>query len=41
MAEYAVALGVITPIIVLTLTFLSETVASKIESIASLLPGAG
>jgi Flp pilus assembly pilin Flp len=41
MAEYAVALGVITPIIILTLTFLSETVATKIESIAGLIPGAG
>lgn len=38
MAEYAVVLGVITPAVVLSLAFMSETVAATFESLAALIP---
>jgi Flp pilus assembly pilin Flp len=41
MAEYAVILGVITPLIVLALGLISDAVAERIELIASFITGGG
>jgi Flp pilus assembly pilin Flp len=39
MAEYVVALAVITPILVLTFTMLGDDVVTAIDSVRDLLPG--
>lgn len=39
MAEYVVTLAVITPILVLTFTLLSDDVVKAINSVRDLLPG--
>ncbi len=41
MAEYAVILGVITPLIVLTLGLISDAIAQRIELVAGFITGGG